>query len=495
MQIERTGVKTINGMGLRFLTRDDLESIHFGACRILKHTGVLVEMEEAADRFQGAGASVVRQGKNWRVRIPEWLVTDSLSSVPKSVTYYARDPKKDFYVEDNRVYFGTFGEQVKVIDPVTRENRSSTKEDCCNVYRLIDALDTMAFCQRTVCPSDQLSEAQAVHNFHAMITHNSKHITIGMVDRPGVEVMLKMAAAAVGGMDKLRERPICTCSCCPTSPLCLTEQCCETLIAAAEGGINVDIMAMALAGGTGPVTLAGTIVQTIAEQLSGLVLAQAVKKGVTVAFGSCSTIMDLKTGLAALGAPEWGLVGSAVARMCNFYHLPSRIGGGVSDSKLPDAQAAYQFTLNVLPLALAGANLIFGAGGIESGLTFDFAKLVMDHECIGNIRMMLQGVRVDSETLALNLIDEIGPGGTFLTHRHTFERTRTQSVNKLFDRRTREGWLEIDGGRDLTERAYEEALRILETHEPEPLPEGARETIDGLLGEFEAGIIGGKKIW
>jgi trimethylamine--corrinoid protein Co-methyltransferase len=488
MQIERTGVSSFNGLGLTFLTRDQLDTIHHGACHLLKHTGVLVEMEEAADRFQSAGALVTRKGNEWIVKIPEWLVTESLSNTPKSVTYYARDPEKDFLLGDNRVGFGTFGEQVNIIDPITREYRNTTKQDCCNIYRLIDALEGLAFCQRTVCPGDQLPAAQAVHNFQAQITHNSKHITIGMVNRTCVESIVQMAAAAVGGMDKLRQKPICTCSCCPTSPLTLTTQCCETLLAAVEAGINVDIMTMALAGGSGPVTLAGTIVQTVAEQLSGLVLAQITRKGVNVTLGSCSTIMDLKTGLASTGAPEWGLVGAAIAQMSNYYHVPCRVGSGVSDSKLPDAQAAYQFALNALPLSLAGANMIFGAGGIDSGLTFDYAKLVMDHECICHIKKMLEGVRVDSESMALDLIHEIGPGGTFLMHRHTLERTRTQSTANIFDRDTRETWMDTDSGKDLTERSYAKALEIIESHQPPALPDSATETINSLLDEFEARI-------
>ncbi len=486
MRIERTGVAASSGLGLNFLTRDELDSIHHGACHILKHTGVLVEMEEAAERFHSAGALVNRQGKNWIVRIPEWIVTESLSSAPKSITYYARDPEKDFYLEGNRVGFSTFGEQVNIIDPVTREYRRSTKQDCCDVYRVMDALDGLAFCERTICPGDQIPVVQAVHNFHALITHNSKHITIGMVDKASVETISKMAAAVAGGMDKLRERPICTCSCCTTSPLVLTVQFCETLIAAVKAGINVDVMTMALAGGTGPVTLAGTIAQTVAEQLSGLVLAQIIRKGINVTFGSCSTIMDLKTGLGAVGAPEWGLIGSAIAQMGQYYQIPCRIGSGVSDSKLPDAQAAYQFTINALTLSLAGANMIFGAGGIESGITFDYAKLIMDHECILNIRRIMEGVKINNETMALDLIDEVGPGGTFLTHRHTFDRVRTQSQAILFDRHSREAWIDIAKGRDLTERAYEKSVEILENHQPKALPEGAGEIIDGLLAEFEA---------
>ena len=484
----RYGVTSVTGMGLNIFSRDELSTIHHGACYILKHTGVLVELEEAAEYFSSAGARVLKKGSNWLVKIPEWLVTDSLSSVAKSVTYYARDPTKDFYLENGRVGFSTFGEQVNVIDLDTRLCRNTIKEDCNNIYRLVDALDGLAWCQRTVCPGDKRPASQAVHNFESLITNNSKHITIGMVDKHSVETMIKMAAAAMGGMDQLNERPICTCSCCVTSPLTLVSQFCETLIAALKGGINAEIMSMALSGGTSPVTLAGTIVQTLAEHLGGLVLAQIVKKGSCVTFGSCSTIMDLKTGLTSVGAPEWSMMGTAIARMAQYYDIPCRIGAGVSDSKVPDAQAGYEFTLNALPMALSGANLIFGAGGLEAGLTFDFAKLIMDHECITNILKLISGVKIDDESMVLDLIDEVGPGGTYLTHRHTFQHTRSQSQAIVFDRKTREQWLQSSNGKDLTEMAYEKARNIIENHKPVALRAGAKETIKDLLTEFESSM-------
>jgi len=486
METRKSGTTATNGMGLNNFSMDELDALHHGACHILSHTGILVEMEEAAQRFSSAGAKVEQRGKHWLVKIPEWLIMESIASVPKSVTYYARDPKKDYKLENRRVGFATFGEQVNVIDFETRECRNTTKADCENVYSIIDALDGLSICQRTVCPGDMSPKTQAAHNFQAMVTKNSKHMTIGMVDKDTVDVIIKMAAAATGGMDKLIDRPICTCSCCVISPLTLANQFCETLIASLEAGVNADIMVMDLAGGTGPVTLAGTIVQTLAEHLSGLVLAQIVRKGAAITFGSCSTIMDLKSGLASVGAPEWSMVGSAIAKMGQYYKIPTRIGSGVSDSKIPDAQAAYEFTTNVLPMALSGANILFGAGGVESGLTFDFAKLVMDHECITNIKKMLEGVRVDEETMVLDLIDEIGPGGAYLTHRHTFQHTRSQSQVGVFDRKTREGWMASSQGKDLTERAYEKAKDILENHETTPLLPGAEETINGLLEEFEA---------
>ncbi len=485
MLMNKNGLTSVNGIGLNIFSNDELDSIHHGACHILKHTGVLVEMEEAAERFSSAGALVKKKGTSWLVKIPEWLVEDSLLSVAKNVTYYARDNKKNFYLEKGRVGFGTFGEQVNIIDPDTRICRNTTKEDCNNLYRLVDALDGLAWCQRAVCPGDKPAAAQAVHNFHSLITNNSKHITIGMVDKQSVETIIKMAAHAAGGIDKLRKQPICTCSCCAISPLTLGTQCCETLIAALEAGVNLNIITMALSGGTGPVTLAGTIVQSLAEILSVVVLGQIVKKGAPITIGSCSTIMDLKTGQSPVGAPEWSMIGSAIARMSQYYEVPCILGAGVSDSKVPDAQAGYEFAMNALVIALSGANMILGAGGLETGLTFDYAKLIMDHECITNIQRLISGVKIDNESMVLDLIDEVGPGGTYLTHKHTFKHTRSQSQAIVFNRKVREQWSQSPVGMDIAETAYEKAKNIIEDHQPFALPNGAKEAIDDLVKEFE----------
>ena len=189
-----------------------------------------------------------------------------------------------------------------------------------------------------------------------------------------------------------------------------------------------------------------------------------------------------------MGAPEWSMVGTAIARMAQYYGVPCRIGAGVSDSKAPDAQAGYEFSFNVLPIALSGANMIFGAGGLETGLTFDYAKLVMDHECITNILKLISGVKVDSESMVLNLIDEIGPGGSYLTHAHTFQHTRSQSQAVIFDRKTRAQWVQSSNGKDLTEMAYEKARQIIENHKTVALRAGAKEIIKDLLEEFEADV-------
>jgi trimethylamine--corrinoid protein Co-methyltransferase len=443
-----------------------------------------VEHEGAAERFSSAGAKVFRKdGSVWKVHIPEWLVNDALASAPKAIVLGARNPENNFYLEKGRVGFSTFGEQVKVIDPETREYRSSVRADARKIYKVVDSLPGMVVGSRTVCPNDLPMPLQQPHNFYDALTCTSKHIWMGLTNQDTIDLARQMVVAVVGE-DEARVRPINTVVSCPTSPLTMVNMCCLNIIGGAETGImNVEIMEMCLAGGTSPVTLASAVILTVAEMLGGLVLAQISRKGVNTILGTCSTNLDLKIGLSPMASPENVLIASGVAQMAGFYNLPIRTGAGVSESKIPDSQAGYEFASNALPLALAGANVIWGSGGIDSGLGFDYAKLLMDHECGNNIRFMLKGIKVDNEEMALELMEEVGPGGSYLTHKHTFKRTRTQAQTDLFDRHPFASW-EKKGALTMTERAYAKVAEIMAKYEPLPIEPRAQAEIDGLLAEF-----------
>lgn len=483
MLTEKSGYETLCGLGLNILSRESLDSIHLAACRLLRSAGVTVEHQGAAERLSAAGAMVRRQGEFWRAHIPEWLINDSLASAPKSIVLGARNPENDFYLERGRVGFSTFGEQVKIIDPKSREYRSSVRADARQVYKVVDALPGMVVGSRTLCPNDLPMMLQQPHNFYDALTCTSKHIWMGLSNQPTLDMARRMVIAVMGE-EQAKLKPINTITCCPTSPLTLVDMCCVNLIGAAESEVmNVEIMEMALAGGTSPINLAATVIQTVAEQLSGVVLAQVARKGVPTILGTCSTNLDMKNGLSPMASPENTLVASAVAKMAAYYQLPIRAGAGVSDSKIPDAQAGYEYAANALPLALAGANVIWGAGGLDSGLGFDYAKLIMDHEFGNNIRFMLQGIPMDCEQMALELIEEVGPGGSFLTHKHTFKRARQQSKYKIFDRSPFAVWQNA-GAKTMTERAYEEAQRIIDSYEPQPIDANVQAKLDAILAEF-----------
>jgi trimethylamine--corrinoid protein Co-methyltransferase len=297
--------------------------------------------------------------------------------------------------------------------------------------------------------------------------------------------MTELAAACVGGKEAFERRPIFTTIVCPISPLTLPPNTCEVILESAALGVGILVMPMALSGGTTTATLAGTLAIHNAEVLGSMVLAQLVKKGLPCTYGSTSTILDLRFGTTAVGAPEYGMINASIAKFSQYYKLSSYVGGGASDSKEPDNQTAYEFTLSATLSALAGANIIFGSGVLEQGLTIDYAKLIMDAEMIRMIQTATRGVTISDETLAFDVIHEVGPGGAYISHDHTFNSMRSQSRAELFDRRSRGSWMKKTGGEAMIERAYEAATKILAEHQPHPLPDGTADILREIVDEFE----------
>jgi len=404
---------------------------------------------------------------------------------PRSIVYDGRDPDKDYVAEPNRVGFTTFGGCINVIDPHTREIRRATKKDCGEIARVCDYLDEICVATRSVNSTDVPAKALSVHNLDALLRNTGKHIFLGIDSPRSLAVMIELASAAAGGRDNFIKRPNFTPSICPLSPLILPDNACKVIMSSARSGLGVLVLPMALSGGTSSATLAGTLVTHNTEVLSGIVLAQLTKKGVPCTYGSTSTILDLRFGTSAIGSPEYGMINAAIAKLAQYYRLPSYVGGGASDSKIPDIQSGYEFSLSATLSALAGGNIVFGSGVLEQGLTIDFAKLVMDAEMIRMIQVAIGGIEISDDKLAMDVIHEVGPGGAYISHEHSLRSMRSQSRSKLFDRRSRADWMEITEGAAMDERAYEVAIGIIQNHEPYPLPEGAPATMDEIVKEFE----------
>lgn len=485
------GIDICQGFGLKGFSQDQIETLHYATLEVLQNTGIKVESKEAAEIFLDAGANVEYKSNYYLVKIPSYLVEEALRFAPRPGIFYGRIPKDDFIAGPHRVGFATFGECIKVIDPFTRKVRKSTKKDCGEISLICDYYDEISVMERPCCSSDAHPEAQPLHNFEAIVLNTSKPIFIAAVNAQVCRKMVEMAALCVGGMENFRKRPFLNIFVCPTSPLTLVKDCCEVIMEAAKLGAGIAIIPMALAGATSLATVAGTLVTHNAEVLSALILAQLTAKGTRCVYCSVSTIMDLKLMVGAVGAPEQGLISAGAAKLAEYYHLPSWIGGGVSDSKIPDAQAAYEFALNALLGALSGANIVYGAGVLELGLTQDYAKLIMDIEAIKSIKRLIGGVEIKEETMGLDVIHQVGPGGEYLTHEHTFQHLKEQSQPQLFDRRSRDAWLN-NGGKDLTERAYEQAVHIINNHKPIPLKNGLIEKLDEIISAFEEELGVGK---
>jgi trimethylamine--corrinoid protein Co-methyltransferase len=319
------GFNGSGGFSLNVFTADELGAIHRSTLEVLGEVGVFVQKKEARDLFQAAGARAYEDGL---VKIPAYLVEEAIRSAPSTLTLAGRNKSRDIVIDGNRVSFTNFGEGILIIDHETGELRATTKNDLATMTRLLDSLDVIGVIERAVGSQDRPAPTQAIHNYEAMVNNTDKHCFLGPENGHNVEIILGMAAEAVGGPEALADRCPVSFITCPVSPLRLVEDCCEIIMASARNNAAVCILSMAMAGGSSPVNLAGTLVNHNAEVLAGITLAQLAKKGAKVIYGSSSTAMYLKNASAVVGTPELGMINSAVAAMARYYLLPSWVAGG-----------------------------------------------------------------------------------------------------------------------------------------------------------------------
>ena len=320
------GLQLSGGLSLNVLTDDEVNEIHLGSLKILDLTGVFVEDEKALDCFESGGARVDHQSK--MVQIPPHLVEESVRSAPAKVILAGRDPKHDLVLKGSRVHFTNFSEGVKVNDVRTGENRVPVKQDLVDSARVIDYLEEVDFCEKALGAHDVNQQTVPLHNAEAYLTNTTKHCAFGPGNGRLLNKILEMAAVIVGGVKKLKERPIVSFTTCPVSPLKLITDCCEIIMESARNNVVCNILSMAMSGGTAPVSTAGTLVTHNAEVLSGITLSQLTRRGAPVIYGSSTTAMDLKLAAATVGTPECALISAAVARLAKHYLLPCYVAGG-----------------------------------------------------------------------------------------------------------------------------------------------------------------------
>jgi len=313
-------------LSLNGLTDDELDDIHRATLDVLEKTGIFIETDEALEVFDGAGAKIDR--KNKIVKIPAQLVEDAIQSAPSKILLAGRDPKHDKVLEVGRVHFTNFSEGIEVVDPFNGERRTPVKDDLAQAAKLVDYLDEIDVCEKAVGSSDVPREVLPLHNAEAMLTNTTKHCCVGPGSGYLLRKLVQMAGAISGGIKNFKKRPILSFTTCPVSPLKLINECCEIIMEAAKTGSIINILSMAMAGGTSPVTLAGTLVTHNAEVLGGITLNQLVQKKAPVIYGSSTTAMDLKIGAASVGTPECAIISGAVARLARYYALPSYVAGG-----------------------------------------------------------------------------------------------------------------------------------------------------------------------
>jgi trimethylamine--corrinoid protein Co-methyltransferase len=320
------GKSLSGGLGLKIFSDDELDDIHRATLEVLEKTGLFFDDDEALEVLDGGGAVIDK--KNKIAKFPPYVVEDAIRSAPSKILLAGRNPKNDFVMESNRVGFTNFGEGVFIIDPYTGEYRETTKADVAASALIADYLSEIDVYERAVGASDVPMATVQLHNAEAWLPNTSKHGFMGSGNGYLTRKIIEMAAAITGGKDKLIERPIISFITCPVSPLQLVKEACEIIMETARSGLTVNVLSMAMAGGSSPVTLAGTLVDHNAEVLGGLILSQLTCKGAKFIYGSSTTAMDLRLASASVGSPECALINAAVAQMSTYYLLPSWVAGG-----------------------------------------------------------------------------------------------------------------------------------------------------------------------
>jgi len=319
------GNSMMEGFGLNVFSDDALDRIHNATLEVLWYEGVTIQSELALDIFHGGGCTVDK--KNQKVFIPPHIVEDCIRSAPSTVLLAGRDAKNDIVLDGSRVNFCNFSKGVNVVDPYTGQVRPSTKKDEADVAVLVDYLDQYDLLDVAVEARDVDARTANLECYEAMVSNSTKHSTQSPHSVEEAQMLIDMAAAVAGGKDKLRERPITSATVCPTSPLSIAPETCEPIITYAKNRVPLTVLSMAMAGGTSPVTLAGTLVTHNAEVLSGIVLAQLTNKGTPNMYGSSTTIMDLRLASATIGCPELGMISAAVCKLAQYYKIPSYVAG------------------------------------------------------------------------------------------------------------------------------------------------------------------------
>ena len=455
--------KGLNGGVYQPLTEESLNKIHQTAMKVIEEVGFQVNSETALELFKKAGAQVDKE-KNL-VRLSRDKVMELVNMAPSDVMLCGQEEKHDIFLGGNRVYAGTGGTALYMYTLETGEKKLANLDDLKNIARLVHGLDNIHLFMLPTYPSELPVEKVDVNRFFAGLDNTTKHIMGGVYTIEGVDRVIKMAEIVAGSAEKLRARPLISMVACSISPLKLDGHYGDLVVHIAESGIPLVCPAEPLCGATSPVTLAGNLVIQTVDSLMGVMLSQIIKPGTPVIFGSVATSTDLNTLKYLAGSVEMGLLNAGGAQLAQFYKLPFYATGGMTDSKVLDAQSGYETAVTNLLCALAGANFIHDSAGLmEFAMSTCFEKYVIDDEIVGMIMRAVEGIRVDDETLAFDLIKQVGPGGNFVTAKHTRRFMRSEHYEPvLSDRNYRQEW-EANGAKETWQRASERVQEILEAH-------------------------------
>ncbi len=466
------------------LEKDEIDLIVNSALRVLNEVGVRVYNDEALRIYSEGGAEVDFEEK--LARIGEDQVRDALSRTRSSFTMYSRDGKTSYTVGEDNTYFIPGSAAIRIIDRGTGKARPPLAKDYVDLVRLVNGLENLKFQSTALIPSDVPREIADRYRLYIALCNTNKPIYTGTFTIDGAIDMKDMLVAVSGSEEELAKKPRAAFTCCPSPPLKWSKITSQNIIDLAKYNIPVSILPMPLVGLASPATIAGSLVQHVAEFFSGLVLVQLVNPRAPVLFGGSPAPVDQRTATTLMGAVETVLMTSALSQIARTLGVPTDMYVGLSNSNILDEQASAETMLGMSLGALAGINMIEGAGMIEFESCQSFEKLVVDNEIAGIVYRLLRGIEVKEELLALDIIKEVGAGGNFTSNiralRFVMERFKKEihMLGPVFNVMDRKAW-ELRGGKDVNTKARELVNELLSKQEPDLPPKDVIQELNKIM--------------
>lgn len=468
---------------LHFLSEEDKRNIYLAVLEILSKVGMIVHHDEAKAMLLGAGCTLTSED---RVLIPRHLVEQARRSVPSAIDVYDRSGSLAMELGGYNSYFGTGSDLMSTYDLETGEHRPSVLEDIGRAARLCDALPHIDFVMSSAHPTDRDPHLSYLLSFQAMMQNTIKPLVVTAEHAGDLKVMIDIARELRGGPEQLRLKPYFVVYDEPSSPLIHPQHSVEKLLLCADADVPCTYSPAPLAGATAPITVAGHTAQGLAECFFGLVMHQLRKPGAPFLFGMGSAVLDLATAQSSYNDLGYQIGYMCAVEMAKWLDIPNWGNAGTSDSQVLDAQAGMEANQMTFLAMQAGCNLAHDVGYLDFGLTGSLEGIVMVDEFIASNRRLLRGIEVDRDSLAVEAIAEIGPGGNFMASKHTRRNMRdVQWRPTILNRYGREAWL-ARGGLDLAANARSKAHDLLTTHEVPALPADVASKADELIAAFAA---------
>ena len=469
---------------VRFLTESDMKKIHSQALFLLENTGIGIAHEGGVALLEKAGAAVDHEKQT--ARFSAALVEKCLAAVPRRIVLAGRNPERDLVLEPGgTVRTRNTGGMTQIHDIESGEIREAVLADTADFARLLDGLDNIDFIA-PLYAADVPLEILELQVLETMMCNTDKHINIRALDKRTFPYLIKMAEIVAGGQEALRRRPVISILEAPISPLVFPDVFIEALLLGGEAGIPIEICSMPNVGGTGPITLAGSLLLSTVEHLATIVISQTASPGAPLVWASRFPALDMKSGNTGM-LVEGAMVSAAAAQLATeHYNLVCDLHGPATNAVNPGGESVFEECIGAFVTGLAGRPAVLcGAGGMELGIAASFEQLVISNEIYAVIRRTLDGFVVDDDTLAMDTIARVGIGGNYLGERHTLDHLRRERLNsKLLQPKTRAQWLE-EGSKSLVDLARDKARSILAAHRPAPLDEAVLARLKALVRQAQ----------